>query len=43
MNSEQKVHPGSIVHLLLQTVVKMTPSEKIFHSIYVHVALVSAL
>ena len=43
MNSEKKFHPGSRIRGVKHTVVQMALSGEIFHSIYVHVALVSVL
>ena len=43
MNSEHKSIPGSIIHLVEHTVVQMTLPEEMFHSISVHVTLVSTL
>ena len=43
MNSEKKVHTGSIMHWVLHTVGQIYSSETIFHSISVHVSLVSYL
>ena len=43
LNSDQKVHPGSIMNGVYHTVVQMTLSQNPFNSIYVHIALVSTL
>ena len=41
MNSDNQVHSVSIMHGLVHTVVQITWFEKIFHSVFVQVAVVS--
>ena len=43
MNSEKKVHTGSIMHWVVHTVGQIYSSETIFHSISVHVSSLSYL